>query len=62
MSIRKEFEKLVKEANQKLEAQNQRKASAEAKAVKELHKRQQMLINILSRNNVQDSIQTGYND
>ena len=62
MSIRKEFEKLVKEANQKLEVQNQRKASAEAKTIQELHKRQQMLINILSSNNVQDTLQTGFND
>ena len=47
MSIKKEFEKLVKEANQKIQHQNEENDAAQIEAFIELKKRQQIMVNIL---------------
>ena len=49
MSLKKEFEILVKEANQKIILQNKKREAEEAKLLKELHIRQKQLIQILRK-------------
>ena len=59
MSIREEFEKLVKEANNKLDRQNRKKEAEESQTIENLQRRQEMLINILSKSNVSNSLSQG---
>lgn len=62
MSLKKEFEKLVKEANRKLVQQNKKKEAEESQVLESLKKRQEMLIHILSKNNMAPKVSHGYQE
>lgn len=49
MSLKKEFAELVKEANLKIELQNRKKEEEDSKRLANLKKRQELLVNMLSK-------------
>lgn len=56
MSLRKEFEKLVMEANQKVTLENKKREAEETRLLQELQTRQKQLIQILRKGDNQSEL------
>lgn len=62
MTLKQEFEKLVKEANKKTHLQNLKREAEEANALKNLRKQKELLLNLLAKTSSGNELSQGFTD